>query len=248
MLRGERSQAVHAASNLVLLPVKDDDQFPVVDAFIRILRYICGGNVGQLEVGAAPGQGQPRQHASNATAVLCGGKSGGTQGAGDIVCGQIDNSLMISRAVGQNRLEGLVMIIPRLLDPGGHCGFFLVRNPRDHQVVPLQVVQLFQLRIQVLDRSSHLQHNGFGGGTLIDQLQVLVVASREVGRIHIQHALVDVQRLALLGVILQNNGYDASCAALDSGHALGLKFNDDFGQAHKITPFGWFGYWTPAPP
>ena len=155
---------------------------------------------------------------------------------------------MVSCAVGQHRLEGLMVVIPRLLDPGRHSGFFIVRNSRDHQVVPLQVVQLFQLRIPVLNRRSYLQHNGFGGRTLIDQLQVLVVASCEVGGIHIQHALVDVQRLALLGVILQNDGYDASCAALDSGHALGLKFNDDFGQAHKITPFGWFGYWTPAPP
>lgn len=248
MLRGEGGQAVHAAPDLVLLPVKDDDQLPVVDALIRILRYFGGGDVGQLKVGAAPGQGQPRQHTSDAAAILRRAEGRGAEGTGDFVRGQVDDALVVALAVGQHRLEGLVVIVSRLLDPGGHRGLFILGDPRDDQVIPLQVVQLLQLRVQVLFRGGHLQHDGLGGGTLIDQLQVLIVARREVGGIHIQHTLVDVQRLALFGVVFQNDGHDAPCAALDGGHALGLKFNDDFGQAHKITPFGWFGCWTLALP
>ena len=239
MLRGEGGQAVHAAPDLVLLPVKDDDQLPVVDALICVLRHIGGGDGGQLEVAAAPGQGQPGQHSSDAAAILRRAEGCGAEGAGNVVCGQVDDALVVALAVGQHRLEGLVVIVARLLDPGSHRSLFIIGDSRNNQVVPLQVIQLLQLRVEVFFRGGHLQHDGLGGGTLIDQLQVLVVARREVGGIHIQHALVDVQRLALFGVVFQNDGHDAPCAALDGGHALGLKFNDDFRQAHKITSFRW---------
>ena len=192
MLRGKRGQAVYAAPDLVLLPIKDDDQFSVIDALIRVLRHIGGGDVGQREVAAAPGQGQTGQHTGNTAAILCCAEGRGAEGAGNVVRGQVDDALVVALAVGQHCLEGLVVVIPRLLDPGGHRSLFIIGDSRNNQVVPLQVVQLLQLRVQVLFRGGHLQHDGLGGGTLIDQLQVLVVARREVGGIHIQHALVDV--------------------------------------------------------
>ena len=36
----------------------------------------------------------------------------------NVLCGKVDNSLMISRIMGKNHLEGLLFIIAVLLDPG----------------------------------------------------------------------------------------------------------------------------------
>ena len=120
MLRGEGGQAVHAAPDLVLLPVKDDDQLPVVDALIRILRYFGGGDVGQLKVGAAPGQGQPRQHTSDAAAILRRAEGRGAEGTGDFVRGQVDDALVVALAVAigtQSWMADNLAYLPEVNDP-----------------------------------------------------------------------------------------------------------------------------------
>ena len=208
-----------------------------MNSLVRVIRGLGGGDVVQHIVGAAPGQGQPGQDAGDPGAVLRCGELRLGQDAVDLVGGEVDDALMVALAVGQHGLEGLVVLVAGLLDEGGDGGDTLRGDARNGQVVPLHVLQHRQCGHIVGVLQAHAVDDHPVGDSLIDQLQVIVIALGPLGEVHLGDGVVDGQRFAALGLIVQNDRHNPALTALDSGQALGLERDQDFGQAHNITTF-----------
>ena len=217
MLGGKGGQAVHAPAYLVFLAVKDDHQLPLVDPFVRVVRHVRAHDVREHKIGAAAGQGKPRQHPGYPGAVFSCGESLPAQGALDIARGKVDNALMVGHALRQHGLKGFVVFFPLFLDPGGDQGLFLLRDTRHREIVPFQVTQLFKPGGQAFHVGGHLHHNDLVGAALIEQLEIFIIALGKLGKVHAQNAFINTYRLPALGIILEDNGHNAALTALDGG-------------------------------
>ena len=130
------SQAVHTAPNLILAAIKGKDQFACIDPLIRIIRHFCRRNIVQNIKGTASGKRQSSKDSCDPRTVFrCSMLFPGNRRS-NVLCGKVDNSLMISRIMGKNHLEGLLFIIAVLLDPGSDHRGICRLNSRDAQIIP----------------------------------------------------------------------------------------------------------------